>query len=188
MKKTILNYVWALVLLGVFSACDQNQEVAPHQPTAQTSGFNLKEFIGIYEAQVLNFVNTSSLVISRVDERFQGSQMWIGAHWEGTEGARVKINIVERNNNNGETIINIPSQAINDAVTIDGRGTFYYYDGDFFLDVNYNLTQNNKTNNYSIVAVKKVFNQSVIVNVSVDCECECECDGDDCDCTCDCDD
>ncbi|OJJ21619.1 hypothetical protein BKI52_13995 [marine bacterium AO1-C] len=188
MKKTILNYAYLFLIIGLLASCHKDPKVEPRQSGGnQILGFNLKEFIGIYEAQVLNYANTSSLVVSRVDESFRGNQLWVGAQWDGTQGARVKADIIEEKSN-GEVVISISLQSINDSTMIEGQGTFYYFDNDFFLDVNYNLTQNNQTTNYSMVAVKKVFNQNVIINISVDCECDCVCDGSDCDCTCTCDD
>ncbi|HAS46324.1 MAG TPA: hypothetical protein DCS93_37935 [Microscillaceae bacterium] len=187
MKKTILNYAILLVLVGLSTACYKDPHVAPGNAGTSTLGFNLKEFIGIYEAQVLNYVNNSSLVVSRVDDSFLGNQLWIGAQWNGVQGSRVKVDIIEEKSN-GDVVIQIPPQSLSDSVTIEGQGTFYYFDNDFFLDANYSLTENNETNNFNLVAVKKVFNQNVIVNISVDCACDCVCNGSDCDCTCTCDD
>jgi len=189
MKKTILNYAYFLMLIGLLSACHKDPQVTPNYNTtgSPTLDFNLKEFIGIYEAQVLNYVNTSSLVVSRVDDGFRGNQLWLGAQWNGAQGARVKVDIIEEKSN-GDVVIRIPSQSLNDSITIEGQGTFYYFDNDFFLDAHYSLTENNETNNFSLVAVKKVFNQNIIINISVNCACDCECDGEDCECTCDCDD
>lgn len=185
MKKTIFYYSGFIACLLLLTSCYKKPHVDPSQPSTPFSGLNLKEFIGIYEAQQLNFVNTSSLVISKVDD-FQGSQLWVGAQWDGVNGARVKVDITEKANR--DILVNIPQQKLNDSTLIEGTGTFYYYDNDFFLDINYNLSQGDQVNNFSLVAVKKVYNQAITINISVNCNCDCECNGEDCECTCDCDD
>lgn len=182
MKKTALIVWCAAVGLLFLNACGRKSTPEPQQPV-----FNLKEFIGIYEAQLINQTATSSLVISRGVEGFDGNQVWIGGKWDGTNGNRIRA-AVTKEQRNGDVEVEIPQQILQDSLSVEGKGTFYYFNDDFYLDIDYTITNGTNAKHYGLVAIKKVYNQNVTINVNVDCECDCKCDGNDCDCTCACDD
>ncbi|WP_299456554.1 hypothetical protein [uncultured Microscilla sp.] len=187
MKKTAFILLWAIVALSLLNACGKKNEIVPTNNLSNNTGirFDLKEFIGIYDAQMVNYADAYSLVVSRTEEGFNGNKVWISAKWNRVNGAKVAVELTNEQPNGDVTVV-IPKQIILDSLEIEGKGTFYYYNDDFYLDIDYSLSNGAESNSFGMIAIKKVYSQNVIVNVNVDCSCECTCDGNDCDCVCDC--
>lgn len=189
MNTNILNLYFALLLITLLGACgkkDTSDPIPQQQQQSQGVSFNLKEFIGVYDATMVNYATELPMVISRATQGFQGNQVWIGSNWDGTNGAKVMAELTE-GSVYSDVVVKIPNQTLNDSLAIEGEGTFYYYKDDFYFDVDYTIINKDKTTAYGLVAIKKVYTQNVIINIDVNCECECVCDGTECDCACTCD-
>lgn len=192
MKKTIFILCWGLIMMTTLGACNKKDEVNPRTNSSNNTSnapssiqFNLKEFIGIYDAQIVNYADASSLVVSRSEDGFTGNKVWISAQWDRVNGSKVAVELTEEQANGDVTVV-IPKQIINDSLEIEGKGTFYYYNNDFYLDIDYSINSSTESNSFGLVAIKKVYSQNIIVNVNVDCSCDCQCDGKECDCVCTC--
>lgn len=192
MKKSIFILCWMLLAAVALNACNEKEEVKPtnnfsnnNNNTSSPLRFDLKEFIGIYDAQIINYADASSLVVSRGPDGFTGNKVWISTNWDRVNGAKVAVELTEEQSN-GDVSVVIPKQIVNDSLEIEGKGTFYYYNDDFYLDIDYNIDNGTEAKSFGLVAIKKVYSQNVIVNVNVDCSCDCQCDGQECDCVCTC--